>query len=159
MCVPSTISMFWASKTAKAEKCDGCQWPNGWMLGPFLWRPRKLVVLAQSLSRVRLFCDPMDCGPPGSFCPWNFPGKSNGVGCHFVLQGIFPIQGSNQSLSCLLHWEEGSLPLAPPEKPLKKAASASVPLFPAPSLELSQDSGHSPHSNNGAAPSAGKPES
>ena len=22
-------------------------------------------------------------------CPWNFPGKNTGVGCHFVLQGIF----------------------------------------------------------------------
>ena len=34
-------------------------------------------------------------------CPWNFPGKSTGVGCHLLLQGIFPTQGSNLSL---LHW-------------------------------------------------------
>ena len=27
--------------------------------------------------------------------PWNCPGKSTGVGCHFLLQGIFPTQGSN----------------------------------------------------------------
>ena len=27
--------------------------------------------------------------------PWAFPGKNTGVGCHFLLQGIFPIQGSN----------------------------------------------------------------
>ena len=27
--------------------------------------------------------------------PWNFPGKSPGVGCHFLLQGIFPTQGMN----------------------------------------------------------------
>ena len=26
-------------------------------------------------------------------CPWNFPGKNTGVGCHFLLQGIFPTQG------------------------------------------------------------------
>ena len=26
--------------------------------------------------------------------PWDFPGKSTGVGCHFLLQGIFPTQGS-----------------------------------------------------------------
>ena len=31
-------------------------------------------------------------------CPWNFPGKSTGVGCHFLLQGIFPSQGSNRGL-------------------------------------------------------------
>ena len=30
--------------------------------------------------------------------PWNFPGKSTGVGCHFLLQGIFPTQGSNPGL-------------------------------------------------------------
>ena len=39
-------------------------------------------------------------------------------GLHFLLQGIFPTQGSNQHLSCLLHWQAGSLPLAPSGKPL-----------------------------------------
>ena len=28
--------------------------------------------------------------------PWDFPGKSTGVSCHFLLQGIFLSQGSNQ---------------------------------------------------------------
>ena len=32
-------------------------------------------------------------------CPWDFQGKSTGVGCHFLLQGIFPTQGSNPGLS------------------------------------------------------------
>ena len=31
-------------------------------------------------------------------------------GCHFLLQGIFPTQGSNPHL---LHWRTSSLPLAP----------------------------------------------
>ena len=30
--------------------------------------------------------------------PWNFPGKSTGVDCHFLLQEIFPTQGSNPGL-------------------------------------------------------------
>ena len=30
--------------------------------------------------------------------PWNFPGKSIRVGCHFLLQGIFLTQGSNPGL-------------------------------------------------------------
>ena len=30
--------------------------------------------------------------------PWNSPGKNIGVGCHFLLQGIFPTQGLNLSL-------------------------------------------------------------
>ena len=32
--------------------------------------------------------------------PWNFPGQNTGVGCYFLLQGIFLIQGLNL---CLLH--------------------------------------------------------
>ena len=36
-------------------------------------------------------------------CPWDFPGNNTGVGCHFLLQGIFPTQGSNPSLPhCML---------------------------------------------------------
>ena len=35
-------------------------------------------------------------------CPWDSPGKYTGVGCHFLLQEIFPSQGSNLSLLCLL---------------------------------------------------------
>ena len=31
-------------------------------------------------------------------CPWKSPGKITGVGCHFLLQGIFPTQGSNLGL-------------------------------------------------------------
>ena len=42
-------------------------------------------------------------------CPWDFPGKSPGVGCHFLLQGIFLTQASNL---CLLHWQADSLPLS-----------------------------------------------
>ena len=29
---------------------------------------------------------------------WDFPGKTTGVGCHFLLQRIFPSQGSNLGL-------------------------------------------------------------
>ena len=32
-------------------------------------------------------------------------------------QGIFPTQGSNPHLICLLHWQATALPLAPPGKP------------------------------------------
>ena len=50
-------------------------------------------------------------------CPWDFPGKNTGMGCHALLQGIFLTQGLNPRFSHLLHWQEGSLPLAPPGKP------------------------------------------
>ena len=32
------------------------------------------------------------------FSPWNSPGKNTGLSCHFLLQGIFPTQGSNPGL-------------------------------------------------------------
>ena len=44
-------------------------------------------------------------------------GKNTGVGCHFFLQRIFPIQGSNSHLLTLLHWQVDSLPPAPLGKP------------------------------------------
>ena len=43
--------------------------------------------------------------------------KNTGVGCRALLQGVFPTQGPNPRLSCLLHWQMGSLPLVPPGKP------------------------------------------
>ena len=45
-------------------------------------------------------------------CPWNFPGKNTGVGCHFLLLGILLTQGSNPRLQCLLLWQADSLPLS-----------------------------------------------
>ena len=36
--------------------------------------------------------------PARFLCPWDSPGENTGVGCHFLLQGIFPIQGSNSGL-------------------------------------------------------------
>ena len=58
-------------------------------------------------SVVMTLWDSMDTG-------WDFPGRNTGVGCHFLLQGIFPTRGSNLLLLDLLHWQVDSLPLAPP---------------------------------------------
>ena len=49
-------------------------------------------------------------------CPSIFPSKNTGLGCHFILQGIFPTQGLNSCLLCLLYWQVGSLMLVPPGK-------------------------------------------
>ena len=56
--------------------------------------------------------------PARLLCPWNFLGRNTGVGCHFLLQGIFPTQGLNPCLLGLLHWQAYSLSLAPSGKPL-----------------------------------------
>ena len=50
-------------------------------------------VMSDSLRPLGLF-------PARLLCAWDSPGKNTGVGCHSLLQGIFPTQGSNQ---CLLH--------------------------------------------------------
>ena len=59
------------------------------------------------------------CGlwPTRLLCPWDSPGKNTGADCYAVLQGIFPTQGSNPHLLCLLHLQVGSLPLELPGKP------------------------------------------
>ena len=51
---------------------------------------------------------PHEPWPTRLLSPWDFPGKNAAVGCHFLLQGIFPTQRSNlQLLHCrriLYHW-------------------------------------------------------
>ena len=42
-------------------------------------------------------CDPVDCSLPVSSVH-GLPGKNTGMGCHFLLQGIFPTQGLNLGL-------------------------------------------------------------
>ena len=69
-----------------------------------------LVLVAQACPTL---CNPMD----RLLCPRNSPGKNTGVGCHFLLQGIFPTQGSKLHLLRHLHCQAGYLPLAPPGKP------------------------------------------
>ena len=46
-------------------------------------------VKVKSLSCVRLFATPWTVLPARLLCPWDFPGKSTGVACHFLLQRIF----------------------------------------------------------------------
>ena len=52
--------------------------------------------------------------PASLLCLWDFPGKNTGVGCHFLLQGIFLTHESNP---CLLTWQADSLLSEPPGKP------------------------------------------
>ena len=59
---------------------------------------------------------PYEPQPARLLCPWDSPGKSTGVSCYSLLLEIFPTQGSNPHLLCLLHWQTGSLPLVLPGK-------------------------------------------
>ena len=96
---PGDVSLLSPSATMCKEARQGC-----------LLFTMQVCVLSQ-LSPVRL-CDPMDCSPPGSSVLGGSPGKNTGVGCHALLQGIFPTQRLNPSLlHCRLilyysHFEE-----------------------------------------------------
>ena len=64
--------------TSKHEKCD--------------------AVLCLVSQLCPTLCDPMDCSLPGSSVHGDSPGKNTRVGCHALLQGIFPTQGLNPGL-------------------------------------------------------------
>ena len=64
-------------------------------------------------------------------------GKNSRVGCHFLLQGIFLVQGLNLPLLSLLHWQVGSLPLSsiwgrPPTTPPSRVLSPTLGGHPCP---------------------------
>ena len=84
------------------------------------------VGVSHTLSSATQSCPtlwPSGLGPTRLLCPWDFPGKNTEVCCHFLLQGILPIQGPNQHLLCLLHWQADSLRLV-----LGRAGGITVPL-------------------------------
>ena len=88
--------------------------PRSWspVCTSLLWKSSRggQCVVAKSLQSCLTLCDPMDCSLPGSSVHGDSPGKNTGVGCHALLQGIFPTQGLNtglprcrQILYCLSH--------------------------------------------------------
>ena len=78
---------------------------SGWR-NFILWEKHTLMYLILTVLCVCVLatqshltlCNSMDCSPPGSSVHGDSPGKNTGVGCHSLLQGIFPIQGSNPGL-------------------------------------------------------------
>ena len=80
----------------------------------FLW-DSKLESVSRSVVPESLW--PHGLQPSRLLCPWDFPGKDTGVGCHFFLQGIFPIQGSEPGSPAL---QADSLPTELQGKPKLK---------------------------------------
>ena len=64
----------------------------------------KCTMKVKSLTCFRFFVTPTRL-----LCPWDFPDKSTGVGCHFLLQEIFPTQELNPGL---LHCRQTLYPLS-----------------------------------------------
>ena len=75
----------------------------------FVW----CACMLSCFSRVRLFVALWTVAHQ-ALCLWDSLGKNTGVGCHVLLHGIFPTQGSNLGFLHLLHWQVGSLPPVPP---------------------------------------------
>ena len=76
----------------KKEIIDQTDLEELWEHGLDLWVLwcAGLCLVAQSCPTL---CDPMDCSPSGSSVLGDSPGKNAGVGCHALLQEIFPTQG------------------------------------------------------------------
>ena len=64
---------------------------------------------AQSLQSCPTLYDAMEYNLLVSSVHGILPGKNTGVGCHALFQGIFPTQGSNQYLLCLISCIAGGL--------------------------------------------------
>ena len=112
------VAHVWAESAQKSlQSCPTLQ-PQGlstsllcllhWQAGSLplihLRSLREAAVLCLVSQSCPSLCNPVDCSPSGSSVHGDSPGKSTGVGCHALLQGIFPTQGSNPCLFCLLHW-------------------------------------------------------
>ena len=57
-----------------------------------------LCICVLSHSVVSNSLQPHGLYPAKLLCPWDSPGKNTVVGCHALLQGIFPTQGLNSGL-------------------------------------------------------------
>ena len=69
--------------------------PLGKVISPSFTWIRELCCAVLNRSVVSNSCDPMDCSLPASSLHGDSPGKNAGVGCHALLQGIFPTQRLN----------------------------------------------------------------
>ena len=72
-----------------------------------LWKCCAVLCLVTQLCPT--LCEPVDCSQPGSSVHGDSPDKNTEVGCHFLLQRIFPTQGSNVGLlhcsnTYPIHW-------------------------------------------------------
>ena len=102
------------------------------------WRPHTLLMLSlqsqhchSSVGSMHVcLCQLLSCvnslwsfglQPTRLFCPWDFSGKNTRVDCHFLLQGVFPTQGSNLHLLCLLHFRWIFLSAEPSGKPVESS--------------------------------------
>ena len=107
---PSVSVGDWVQDLLWIPKPVGAQGPQ-WIL--LFAGCTSMASASHALSTICCCCSVAKSGltlcDPRLLCPWNFPGKNTGVGCRFLLQGIFLTQRSNLNL---LRWQVDSLPLS-----------------------------------------------
>ena len=103
-------------------------WQNGFKIYPCFctlsfFSLGHLHVCAKSIQSYLTLCDPVDCSLPASFVH-EFSKQEHWSGLPFPPPGDLPDPrvGLNSCLLHLLHWQAGSLPLAPPGKPFRLLA-------------------------------------
>ena len=94
--------------------------PSGWEVGAHVFSHGSatgymlLLLLLLSHSVVFNSVRPYGLQPARLLCPLDSPGKSTGVGCHALPQGVFPTQGSNRGLlhcrQILYYWATRASP-------------------------------------------------
>ena len=85
---------------------------------------------AKSRQSCPTLCYPMDHSPPGSSVHGNSPGKNTEMGCHALLQGIFPDSGiKHVSLTSPALTGGFFLPLVPRGKPASPACQLEILSF------------------------------
>ena len=100
-----------------------CRLQYLWYMGLVAPRHVDLPRVSEVAQSCPTPCDPMDTR---LLCPWDFLGKSIGVVCHFLLQGIFPTQGSNPGLS---HCRQTLYRLSHEDLPRPWIKPSSYPLY------------------------------
>ena len=91
----STIDPESSLTTQKGPSLEGQQATLPFSLRTILHTSKNVLCLGTQWCPTLLHH--MGCSPP-SYSPRDSPGKNTGVGCHFLLQGIFPTQGLNPGL-------------------------------------------------------------
>ena len=85
----------------------------------FTHQLKQLIVTKEKVTQSSLtLCNPVDCTLPGSSVDGIFQARNTGVGCHFLLQGIFPTQGLKQGL---LHCRQTLYHLSHRGSPIQQA--------------------------------------
>ena len=114
-CLPACLAGGVAWSGWRSEICRSPHWSSSF-ISPSV---------AQTVSKMSDSFQPHRLQPARLLCPWNSPGKNTGVGCHFLLQGIFlTLHQSNPSLTTSYHppkkrhIHQQSLPIAlQPQRP------------------------------------------